>query len=205
MTWILTLWLLLGTSRATPVTAGDVGEAEHIRLSEDIEQLANRQLWPGVEKKYAELEKLGVDLTYKDLMHGAYSARAMGNAASAYDRLKLAAKVDGTKEVVDWLFTIDANYGQVELLATPPRGVALLLVEMPFDPDQRRSVEAAMEIVKRDGGFRGLLPRGTYTYAGQQFTVQPGISVRIEVSPRLKKTTGEVVNVSTMPTEAATP
>ena len=102
---------------------------------------------------------------------------------------------------MDWLFTIDANYGHVELLATPPRGVALTSTELPFDPDQRLCVEASIETVKKDGVFSGLLPRGVYTYAGQEFKVEPGLSVRIEVSPKLKKTSGELITVTTTPTE----
>lgn len=193
------IWLLSFLLVSEPARATDVGEAEHVRLSEDIEQLANRQLWTGVEKKYAELEKLGVEMTFQDLLHGAYAARALGNTQSAYDRLKKAAKVNGTREVVDWLYAIDAGYGQVELVATPPRGVALEVAEMPFEPDQRIAVEAAMEKVKKDGKFGGLLPKGAYTFAGQTFTVEPGIAVRIEVSPRMKKTNGELVTVTTQP------
>lgn len=193
---LLALLVALGTARAA-----DALEAEHVRLSGDIEQLANRQLWAGVEKKLAELAKLGVEPSYEDLIHGAYAARALGNAQNAYDRLKVAARIKGTREVVDWLYTIDANYGHVELVATPPRGVTLAVAEVPFDPDQRVAVEAAADRVKKEGKFSGLLPRGSYTYAGQAFTVEPGIAVRIEVSPKLKKTEGELVKVTTTPVE----
>lgn len=195
---ILALLLSVGTA-----AAADVHAAEHIRLSGDIEQLASRQLWTGVEKKYAELEKLGVEMSYDDLLHGAQAARALGNAQAAYDRLKVAARIKGTREVVDWLYAIDANYGQVALLATPPRGVLLEVTEVPFDPDQRICVEATAERVKKEGGFTGLLPRGTYAFAGQQFTVEPGIALRIEVSPKMKKTEGELIKVTTSPTDGA--
>ncbi|MES2641182.1 MAG: hypothetical protein V4850_16960 [Myxococcota bacterium] len=198
MTLILALFLSTGSASAV-----DVGAAEHVRLSGDIEQLASRQLWTGVEKKFAELEKLGIEMSYDDLLHGAQAARALGNAQNAYDRLKLAARIKGTREVVDWLYTIDANYGQVILLATPPRGVTLEATEVPFDPDQRICVDAAAERVKKEGGFSGLLPRGTYTFAGQQFPVEPGIALRIEVSPRMKKTEGELIKVTSTQTEGA--
>jgi hypothetical protein len=179
-------------------------EAEHDRLSSDLQQLSQRQLWAGAEKKYQELTKLGVDLTFEDLMNGAYAARALGSVQDAYTRLKAATKLkDNAREVVDWLYAIDANYGKVELLTVPPRSDTLAPELMPFDPDQRTAVEAAVSAVKSGGVFSGLLPKGSYTFAGQQFTVEPGISVRIEVSPRLKKTQGEVVNVSTTPTWGA--
>ncbi len=184
----------------------EVSDAEHVRLSSEIKQLATRQAWAGVEKKYEELEKLGFDLDFDDLLHGAYAARALGDAQSAYDRLQIAAKLKGTKEVVDWLYAIDTDYGRVELIATPPRGITLEAELMPFDPDQRTCVTTAISDVTHDGEFLGLLPKGKYMFAGTAFEVQPGIAVRIEVAPRMKKTTGEVVNVSATPIDtSATP
>ncbi len=183
-----------------PAVASDVTAAEHVRLSDDLEQLATRQLWPAVEKKFEELERLGVDLTYDDLVRGAHAARALGDTQAAYDRLKAAARMQGTREVVDWLFAIDSTYGHVELVTHNARGIVLAADEMPFEPDQRIAVQAAMDTVRKEGTFSGLLPRGQYTYAGHVFRVEPGIGVRIEVSPRLKKTSGILVNVSSAPT-----
>ncbi len=202
------LGLLLLLDPVVPAFATDpatVNEGEHVRLSSEIKQLATRQAWSGVEKKFEELEKLGVELTFDDLLHGAYAARALGDAQGAYDRLKVAAKLKGTKEVVDWLYTIDTGYGRVELLATPPRGITLEAELMPFDPDQRTSVATAMASVTREGEFLGLLPKGKYTFAETEFEVTPGIAVRIEVAPRMKKTSGEIVNMSTTPLDTSTP
>lgn len=187
---------------APAANAAEVNDGEHVRLSSEIKQLATRQAWPGAEKKFEELERLGVTLTFDDLLHGAYAARALGNAQQAYDRLKVAAKLKGTKEVVDWLYAIDTTYGRAELIATPPRGISLEAELMPFDPDQRTCVSAAIDTVSHDGQFLGLLPQGHYTFAGTAFQVQPGIAVRIEVSPRMKKTSGEIVNVSSTPVES---
>lgn len=183
----------------TSAASAEVNDGEHVRLSSEIKQLSTRQAWPGVEKKFEELDKLGVELTFDDLLHGAYAARALGNAQSAYDRLKVAARLKGTKEVVDWLYTIDTVYGRVELIATPPRGIVLEPELMPFDPDQRTAVAAAMQTVAHDGQFLGLLPKGKYVFAGTSFEVQPGVAVRIEVAPRMKKTNGEIINMSTSP------
>lgn len=197
MSILVALWLSLA-----PALAGDdVSEAEHRRLSEDLKQLTSRQIWVGADRKFQELEKLGVEPTYEDLMNGAYAARSLGNMASVYDRLKRAAKLKGTREVVDWLYTIDANYGPVELTASPPRGVTLEPTETPFDPDQRLAVEKAVELVKKDGNFAGLLPRGDYAYAGQHFHVEPGIAVKLELAPRMKKTQGELITTTTTPAE----
>ena len=193
--------LLLAALISLPAIAGtDRGEAEHTRLSGEIEQLAERQVWTGVEKKFVELEKLGVDLTYDDWMHGAYASRALGDMSAAYARLKKAAKIDSSKEVIDWLYAIDMNYSSVELLAIPPRNVELAVEELPFDPDQRVAVEKAQATVKDKGTYTGLLPKGAYVFAGQPFSVQPGVSVRIEVSPKMKKTEGVRVETLKNPT-----
>ncbi len=191
---VLALSLLLHAARAS-----DVAEAEHVRLADDMEQLAGRQLWSAVEKKFSELRALGVPLTYADLLRGAYAARALGDVQAAYERLRSASRIEGTQEVLDGMASIDAHYGRVELITHNARGIELSAEEMPFEPDQRRAIEAALERVRRDGGFVGLLPRGDYRYAGHDFRVEPGIGVRVEVSPRLKKTSGVVVNVSSAP------
>lgn len=192
--------LLLSLSLVRPAVADERAEAEHLRLSGELDQLSQRQLWSGVDRKFADLEKLGVELTYEDLLHGAYAARALGNINDAYQRLKRAAKLDSTKEVIDWLYAIDSNFGSVELVRNPKHADVLSIEAMPFDPDQRAAVEHAVAAVGENGLFSGLLPRGSYTFCGQPFQVQPGIAVRIEVSPRMKKTNGIVVNVQTTPT-----
>ncbi len=181
----------------------DRSQAEHQRLSGELDQLSERQLWTGVNRKFQELEKLGVELTYTDLLHGAQASRALGDMFAAYARLKRAAQVDGTKEVMDWMYAIDMNYGSVELIRNPKKGDVLAAESMPFDPDQRAAVEMAVVAVADGGAFSGLLPRGAYTFAGQAFSVQPGIGLRIEVSPKMKKTQGIIVNVQATPTWGA--
>jgi hypothetical protein len=191
-----------------PLYAGDFTEAEHVRISQDLEQLASRQLWTGVEKRFQELLALeataGMEImTFEDLVYGAYAARAMGRIQDARDRLNRAARLDGPldrmKEIADWLDSIRANFGQARLVAHQTRNVELIADTMPLDPDQRLAVEAAMEEVKKNAAFSGLLPRGGYSFAGYAFKVEPGISVTIETSPRLKKTTGELIQVTTEP------
>lgn len=195
---VAALWIAL--CFGAPAYADERAEAEHLRLSGELEQLSQRQLWAGVDKKFIELEKLGVELTYEDLLHGAHASRALGNMADAYARLKRAAKLDTTKEVLDWLYSIDMHFGMVELVRTPKKGDVLTIGALPFDPDQRAAVERATSAVADNGLFSGLLPAGDYVFCGQAFTVQPGIAVRIEVSPKMKKTQGIIVNVQTAPT-----
>ncbi len=195
----MAVFLLLLSLRAAAGEA-DRSAAEHLRLSGELDQLSERQLWSGVNRKFQDLEKLGVELTYQDLIHGAQAARALGDMSSAYSRLKRAAHIDGTKEVMDWMYAIDMNYGSVDLIRNPKKGDVLSTEVMPFDPDQRAAVDLAITSVADNGAFSGMLPRGSYVFAGQAFTVQPGIGLRIEVSPKMKKTQGIIVNVQSTPT-----
>lgn len=172
----------------SPAHAGkDVIQAEHERLVDEMETLVQRQVWSGVERKYKEMEKLDIELTQEDHLHGAYAARELGDMEAVYDRLKKAASIDPTKEVIDWLWEIDSNYGHVELITVPNRSTELTIDEMPFDTSQRKAVEIAIGEAKDEGTFTGMIPKGNYTFAGQPFTIEPGIGVRIEVSPRIRR------------------
>lgn len=180
--------IILALLVTPPATAGkDVVQAEHERLVDEMETLVARQIWAGVERKYKEMQKLEIELTQEDHLHGAYAARELGDMAAVYERLKKAAQVDPTKEVIDWLWEIDSNYGHVELITVPNRSTELAIEEMPFDTSQRKAVEIAVSAANDDGTFSGLIPKGSYTFAGQPFMIEPGVSVRIEVSPRVRR------------------
>jgi len=171
-----------------PAAAGkDVVQAEHERLVDEMENLVARQIWGGVERKYKEMQKLEIELSQDDHLNGAYAARELGDMAAVYERLKKASQIDPSKEVIDWLWEIDSNYGHVELVTVPSRSADLAIEEMPFDTSQRKAVEIAVSAAKDDGTFSGLIPKGSYTFAGQTFMIEPGVSVRIEVSPRVRR------------------
>lgn len=178
---------LLSLALSAPASAKNEAQAEADRLSDDIEKLAGRQIWTGVERKYRELERLGTVIGFEELMNGATAARELGDVEHCYQRLKAAAKLQPSKDVVNWLWDIDSNYGHVELLTVPSRSAELGVTEMPFDPNQRKAVEAAVASASSDGIFVGMLPKGKYIFASQSFDVQPGLAVRIEVSPRMRR------------------
>jgi hypothetical protein len=144
-------------------------------------------VWSGVDRLYRKLEALGVDPTLDDYMLGAYAARELGQVLAVRDRLKSAARMHQSKDIVEWLWKIDNTYGRVELVSVPPRSTTFEAGVMPFDPDQRKAVEAAVQSVADDGMFVGMLPIGEFTFSGQAFKVEPGLSVRIEVSPRVRR------------------
>jgi len=161
--------------------------AEAARISDEMERLAQRKAWSGVDRLYRKLEALEVSPTLEDYMHGAYASRELGDVLTVRTRLKAAAREHQSKEIVEWLWKIDNTYGRVELVSVPQRSTTLEAAVMPFDPDQRKAVEAAIASVGDNGVFVGMLPEGEFSFSGQQFKVEPGISVRIEVSPRVRR------------------
>ncbi len=160
-------------------------KAEYWRLHDEMQRLAKRQVWTGVARLYAEIDELeGIEPGYDDFVAGAMAARHEGEVLLAYERLTAAAKLDGTREVIEWLWSIDTAYGRVQLGTDPPGPTTLSIEQMPMLPDQRAAVEAARRSIEEDGLYDGMLPEGTYTFADQTFTVTAGPKeVNIIVTP----------------------
>jgi hypothetical protein len=92
------------------------------------------------------------------------------------------------RRIIESLDAIEKAYGSVTIAPRSEptsekqrkrlqgRGPELIPVVQPsgFASDQRRSIEAAAKVIKETGYFTGLLPAGTYTLAGQSFTVNAG-------------------------------
>ena len=161
--------------------------AEHERLAGEMEQLARRQVWAGLEDKFRELEALGVTLRYDELIHGAHAARAIGDVQTTFERLEAASEIQRDDELVDWMRAIETEYGQVVLTTSPHRSALLEASALPFAPDRRAAVEFAAGALDDSGSFEGRLPAGEYGLVGTTFTVEPGISLRIEVSTRRQR------------------
>lgn len=176
---ICSLWL--GSAQAD----SDVIEAEQQRLSDEIRNLSRRQVWKGVEDKYTEIVALGATPSFRDYLYAAHAARALGDISSVYDRLLEAAQIEPTKEVIDWLWSIDKAYGEVVLIGDR-RGSALEMERLPIDPTQRAAVAAACEKVAEFGTFTGVLPAGDYVFNGSAFEVRPETAIHIDVAKRAK-------------------
>jgi hypothetical protein len=191
----LTLCLLHGLLLAGPRASDEVVvpvdpaviAAEYERLSEEMEQLARRQIWVGLEDKFREIQALGVPLRVRDLVHGAHAARALGDVQTTWERLQAACALSDEDELVDWLRAIESEYGQVALSTSPQRSVQLQPDAMPFAPDRRAAVDFAARALAEQGEFEGRLPAGSYQLASTSFEVEPGISLRIEVSTRRQR------------------
>ena len=149
-------------------------KAEAKRLSDELEKLVRRQAWAGAARTYAELEAIGLPLGVDELYAGALTARQLGEMALVYERLLAAAKLDGRREIVDWLWAIDTGYGRVSLAGDPASPPTLSADSPPLLPEQRACVEAAQRHLSESGRFDGLLPAGTYRVNGVAVEVIPG-------------------------------
>ena len=160
--------------------AGDVEKAEHRRLNEEMERLAQRNAWTGVERSFQELlalQEKGEVLTYDEWHLGAQAARALGDMQAARTRIAEAVKLEGKEEDIAWLEQLDKNYGPVNLRSVDKESVpTLTIAAMPFAADQRAALEYAQKELAEERVFRGLLPPGQYTFeaggVSQTFAVE---------------------------------
>lgn len=166
---------------AAVVTPSAGAAAEYKRLHEELDRLAKRNAWTGAERTYQAMLQTGAPMQFDDLKIGAQVAMAFGDIAVVRERLEAASKLREDREVIESLFAIDQSYGRVSL-AGDPGEVELVVDTPPFDPTYARAIENAVERVRQTGTFEGLLPRGSYTFAGRQVAVGPGVSTpRIDV------------------------
>ncbi len=188
------LWTLLSPAFAADYpdisSAPELVQAEYYRLSDELKKLAGRQAWAGAARRFDDLLDLELPLTYDHWLAGAMAARNLGDPSAAYERLTEAARLEGNHEVVDWLWTLDTEYGRVTL-RTEVKKPTLTAAAMPLLPDQRASVERAMAQVAESGSFTGMLPKGDYTLSGHSFSVSPGpqaveiVITKVEVTQRV--------------------
>ena len=102
--------------------------AEYIRLSQEMERLAQRNAWSGVERAYVDCVETTHPMTITDHINGAHAARAVGDVAAEAKRLRAAKVVlDATegyelsveKDLIEWIAEIDKNYTHVFLACDP--------------------------------------------------------------------------------------
>lgn len=161
-----------------PAHAASVEAAEHVRLSEEMRKLAQRNLWSAVDQQYrslAALEAKGEVLTVREHELGAQAARNLGDIAAAEERYHKAARAGGSPEIIAAIEELERVFGPLRISIDPKYTGDRVLIpaEMPFAPDQR----AALDFANRQlaaGGFDGMLMAGTYTLAGRSVTVSLG-------------------------------
>jgi hypothetical protein len=161
-----------------------VNQAEYNRLQQELEKLASRNAWAGVERTYNAMLATGARLGHDDHVSGAHSARALGDITAARNRLMAANEISEDREVLDWLWEIDASYGKVFVAADKgSKKIDLRCSNMPFNPDQRKAVEFAQALVIEGGVFDGYLPQGHYTFGNHH---KPEGIYQLDVVPRVQ-------------------
>lgn len=177
------LWVwLVGSGAAAgepPVEVADVAVAadrgEYQRLTEEIARLAAKNAWGGVERTFQLLLATGAPLSFEDWLAGAQSARVVGDAAATRQRLEAAKALREDRTVIDWLWSLDTQFGKVSLACDPDSYITLIPKQTPFDPDQMRAVEFARERVRSTCLFDGLLPAGQYEFHTRTLDVRPKV------------------------------
>lgn len=174
---------------SAPAYAGDVEEAEHRQISEEMDRLASRNAWSGVERNFKqllELQESGEVITYAEWYLGAQAARALGDMGSCRDRLAQAVRIEGKEEDIAWLEQIDKAYGPANLRSVDKDSIPTLsIAAMPFAADQRAALEYAQKTLADKRNFNGLLPPGDYTFeAGgvtEIFSITAGSLDKVEI------------------------
>ncbi|MFT4625065.1 MAG: hypothetical protein ACI8PZ_003731 [Myxococcota bacterium] len=202
---MLTL-LLVGLAFAGPAPAESPPEAttpnhgEYVRISQEIEKLAMKNAWTGVNRLWPDLLATGVPLGLDELLAGAHAARALGDVDSSHIRLDSARTLvtdDSTeRQIIEWLSEIDTHYGRVSLKCDKQKQEASLeVVAMPFKPDMQLAIRYATEQVATVCDFEGMLPAGAYVFVVDdtraEIRVEPQVSsVQIDLrrhDPKRKK------------------
>ena len=180
---ILTLLFCLSTAFAENSKAD---EAEYKRLSTEMEKFSRKNVWDGVEKKYMELQKLGIPIAANEYIIAAQSAQERGDILTAKHRLELALELDDQNKTREWYEELDLQYGDVTLISRSKDFRTLNYEGVIASPAQAKAIEYARKVLVETGAFTGVLPYGTYNFGGQQFQVVAGMTIHLELSPHLK-------------------
>lgn len=175
MTRALPIASLLALALTAPSAwACDTGE--RLRLSDEIKRLQQKNVFPGVERKFNELEDIGCyeELTPEILMAGGRAARELGKTFEMFSRFSDANAKEENGEATENMQGILNTYGRVDIKGSARKRAALVREQMPFPPDQRKSIAYAQSVMEGRGSFRGMLPVGEYQVADQTFTVEAG-------------------------------
>jgi len=174
----LLLSLLLTSTPALAARSSDVQQSEYHRLSGEMRSLCRRQAWQGVDRTYRALVATGVEPSALDHVRGADAARALGDIASARERLLASVRLQVHRDAIEELYRIDTELGRVALA-----GEGLSAEAPPWLPEHRAAVAFAAERLAEEGRFVGFLPPGAYRLGDHRIEVVAGESLTIEADP----------------------
>ena len=158
---------------ATDGATDGIEQGEYQRLVEEMLMLVDRNAWAGVERTFVAMEALGERLSFRDWLHGAKAARARGDMGAVRARLIAANGIREDREVLEWLWDVDARFAAVRIQCDLGAWWLLESDQAPFDPDLARAIEFAKGEVAQRCDFDGLLPFGTYRIGEAAIAVAP--------------------------------
>ncbi len=156
--------------------------AEYRRQTVELHKLAQREAWSGVERFYLSISAGAVEPSSADHVAAAHAAASRGEVHAVRDRLMSAHRLEEDREVVEWLWSIDTNFGEVEVVAAG--GNPLTVERLPFDRSKAAAVAYAQDAIDSDDQFAGLLPAGRYLLGETVFVVEVGRCVSLDLDPR---------------------
>ena len=174
--------------------------AEVRRLEDEMNKLAAKNEWEGVDRTYKSIEKISDEdfgLAQNAIgIHrlGAEAARNLGDTRrykTLLLRIKTSLEAAGDaideaslREVEGSLEQIEMTYGSVRISPRSEpksekkkealRGPELVQAAMPFGQVERTSIETARQEIMDTGYFTGMIPAGDYTLGDETFTVIAG-------------------------------
>lgn len=170
--WCATAWADNPATVPLPAPAPDL--AEYQRLAQEVESLATKNAWAGVERAFRQLLETHGPMTAADWLRGAEAARSVGDIGTTYARVREARKLQpDDREIVEWLYQIDHAYGTVDLACDPGSLIQLRLDTLPFDPEAQRAIRFAQQRIREDCSFQGRLPAGQYRFYNNDVNVSP--------------------------------
>jgi hypothetical protein len=147
--------------------------AEVERLLSEMDKLAQKGAWSGVERVWGEIQALQGEVPAESWLLAAQSAAQRGEAGDAYRRYLTAERMKPgiTAGSMDQYRT---DYGRLEVRRVEATCAVLAAAERPFEPQKALAVDRAAQVLAETGGFSGMVPAGAYLVAGQSVQVAAG-------------------------------
>jgi hypothetical protein len=187
----LLLSLSISCAKASPVSAGPASggggssavtmdpAAAHARFEQlraEMEKMAARNVWNGVEEAWLAMQDLGVDIPVDLRLLAADAARNRGDAWGAYQRLADVLRMAPESDVVAGQMRVyRENWGRVTVRRVEATAIPIAAVIQPLMPEGRAGIAFAQKELDKTGGFDGMLPVGDYTVGPYAFSVVAGL------------------------------
>jgi len=170
--------LLLLLAMALAATPAEVAEGE--RLSDEVQNLAKKGAWTGVERAYTSLIALPVEAPAKVHVLAAEAALQGGDVGACLERWERAYRVDARPEYVASYEQVRDAHAEVYLEG---RGASLVVAQAAWVPTAQAAVGFAAARIAEEGSFHGWLPAGRYLFGGSFLEVEAGERYRVVIPP----------------------